>query len=330
MTQSYTALAIEAFARGLKSGGATKGDLAAVVAALARTCVLQDSTTFDSLDSRFLGADAASPQVLLQVPLSVAAEIHAESLSLQRHKMNNEAAGRVFHLGKDAAAATKESLGEDHYRESLQLKRRGDCARHFVQSGAKGWKPKNTRSVDVQGAADNESNHVEATDSLTLTDRGVMLAVASADHHKPELPLDVVPGPPSLPAVASAAEVHGTATYTAASVVRPMVESQGSEFEGIQSKREVKEVEIEVGLFLFRDRGLGTCKVVRDDRLHCLERCRGWRVNDLEDGRDSGRGIHLPHDVLLRKIHEGHFRLGTAVDSSGLTLAVAAVRDGRG
>jgi hypothetical protein len=42
MAPSFTALAVEAFARGLVSGGATRADLAAVASAIARTCIAQD------------------------------------------------------------------------------------------------------------------------------------------------------------------------------------------------------------------------------------------------------------------------------------------------
>jgi len=42
MVPSFTALAVEAFARGLVSGGATRADLAAVASAIARTCIAQD------------------------------------------------------------------------------------------------------------------------------------------------------------------------------------------------------------------------------------------------------------------------------------------------
>lgn len=104
----------------------------------------------------------------MQVPLSIAAELHAEAKSLQRHRDNNQAAGRTFHYAKDAAAATRQSLGESHYRDSMNIKRQGDRARHFAR--ARGWQPKGVAAVDP--ASEEHTSKVLVNDTESSLDEG--------------------------------------------------------------------------------------------------------------------------------------------------------------
>ena len=60
---------------------------------------------------------------------------------------------------------------------------------------------------------------------------------------------------------------------------------------------------VKVGLFF--KRGRHTLKIVRDDRNHRQPRCRGWRLDYFENGRNTGKGFHETEETLQREVTEG-------------------------
>ena len=122
------------FAHGLKDSGASKAELAAVAAAITRSAL--------SLSGYEPKPQCGNeePTVLMEVPVKLAANMHAQLESLQTHSENNDVSGKAHHLAAHAAIASGPLLGDAHVKESLKIKRRADRLRHFQQPCGRRWR----------------------------------------------------------------------------------------------------------------------------------------------------------------------------------------------
>ena len=157
---TYTATAIEAFAAGLKRGGANRGDLAAVSAALLRSAVDLDRNSGDSPVKAPL-AEETIPHVLMSVPVEQAVFVHAQMESYRYHKVNNDVTNWPHNNAADAALAAAERLGRSHTARSLHAKRHADRLHHFAHERASHprWRAVSGMDKDGPGMDDDQGLH---------------------------------------------------------------------------------------------------------------------------------------------------------------------------
>jgi len=133
------------FAHGLKRIGATKAELAAVAAAIARAIVSMATCSTDANEG-----DDAQHSVLMKVPVELAPNMVAQLAGIERHYTNNRLSGHVHHFAAHAARATLPTMGHYYVRESLQIKRRGDRLRHFQYGPKRRWVEVSASRGDAQ------------------------------------------------------------------------------------------------------------------------------------------------------------------------------------
>ena len=154
---------IQAFASGLKSGGASRGDLTAVAATIVRTLCHEAHQKHEVKNTNDL---FESPTALLQVPLEHIVAINDQLISLQRHDENNKISGHTHHFAFHAAIAAGRSRGAEHRQESLRIKRKADRSRHFA-SGR--WQPVVAQppAIIMDPKTKMQSMYMPTTDALS-------------------------------------------------------------------------------------------------------------------------------------------------------------------